>query len=98
MTDVDSHTLRAIAASAEAAAVRAGLGDRTGADAALDRAERQLGVLSAGKPAHARVVRLAREAVEKARGALALLGPGPVTRRAAASIRRTSRAAARAKA
>ena len=99
MNSLDTTTLHAIAESAQSAALRAGLGDRPGAEAALRRAERHLGTLSTGLPPHARVVRLAREAVERARLAIEHMGGQTVTRRAAgASVRAAGRAAARAKA
>ena len=98
MSDPDAPTLNSIAASAEAAAVRAGLGDHTGASAALDRATRQLNILSADRPSHARVVRLAREAVEKATQVVETLRTGSVpSRRAGTAVRRAARAAERAK-
>lgn len=101
MSDLEKHTLGAIAESAQSAARRARLGDLDGAEGALARAERHLEELSRARPPHARVVRLAREAVRSARGVVEIAkAPEPqVTRREAESqLRSVERAAARAKA
>lgn len=93
MTELDSATLRVIADSADTAARLARLGDLAGARSALTRAEHRLADFTAGKPWHARVVRLAREAVAQA---TLLVSAPEFERKKRANA--TSRAAARAKA
>lgn len=99
MTDSDQHSLRAIVASAESVAELVLLGDLTGAKHALERAENRLALFTGGKPWHARVVRVARGAVEKARLALEAATSGRHTRTEKHSLARSaSRACARARA
>jgi len=96
---IDSLTLAAIAESAQSAARLAGLDDASAAQAALERAERRLALFAQGKPAHSRSVRLATEAVGRARRAVELLGTHThTTREKRAQARAALRAAARAKA
>lgn len=96
---VESLTLAAIAESAQSAARLAGLDDAPGAAAALERAEHRLALFAQGKPSHARSVRLATEAVGRARRAVEVLGTHThTTREKRTEARAALRAAARAKA
>lgn len=100
MTDTaDHHSLRAIVASAESVAELLLLGDLDGAKRAFERAENRLGPFVAGKPSHARVVRVARGAVEKARQALEAATSGRHTRSEKSALARSAaRACVRARA
>lgn len=98
MSDLDTSTLHAIAESAQSAATRASLGDKPGAEAALERATRHYVSLCASYPSHARIVRLAREALTRARTAVENMGGKATRREAGAYVRATARAVERAKA
>jgi hypothetical protein len=96
---VELLTLRALAESAQSAATLAGLGDEKGAKEALARAEHRLELFTAGRPSHARSVRLASEAVSRARRAVEILGSHADTaREKQTAARAAARAAERAKA
>ena len=101
MSSLDTLTLHSIAESAQSATTRAELGDRPGAEAALARAEHRFERFQTDKPSHARVVRLAREAIERARQAVSnvdAMGKTVSRRRAEADVHAAARAVARAKA
>ena len=104
MTELELATLRAIAESAEQAARLSASGDVDRAKNALERAEKRFAEFSAGKPWHMKNVRVAREAVEKARLAVGVAsesagGASRIIRerRVGAQSRAAARATARAK-